>query len=161
MARHPAAWAPPWGVPTEPLLPPRGRGRWRWAFLAAGGFLGVLSWVLTHDTAPGIGLSPRSWLTLGLAALVVVLLSAYRAAGLRPLLRAVAEYTAVALLAVLLTSAAGAAGGGQHAKPAAQPAVIRGAVAAYDRLAELWHQAKDKADQQQAPTTTRPRGRHR
>jgi len=158
--RHQQAWAPQWDAPTEL----RGRGRWLWVIVAGGGFLCVLSWVLTHDTAPGIGLSLRSWLTLGLAALVVVLLSAYRAAGLRLLLRAVAEYTVVAVLAVLLaTTTAGGAGGGRHATADAQPAVIRRAVGAYDWLAELWHQAqrKTRADQQQAPTTTTPRRTHR
>jgi hypothetical protein len=160
--RHQQMWAPQWDAFNET----RGRGRSLWVIVVGSAFVCVASWVLTHDTAPGVGLSLRSWLTLALAALVVVLLSAYRAAGLRLLLRAVAEYTAVAVLAVLLaTTTAGAgsgAGGGHRAAAAAdqRPAVIRRAVDAYDFVVGLWHQAQRKttADQQQAPTTTTPPG---
>jgi len=148
-------WAPQWEAFTEP----RGRGRGLWVLVAGSALVCVLSWVLTHDTAPGVGLSLRSWLTLALAALVVVLLSAYHAAGLRLLLRAVAEYTAVAVLAALLATTA-SAGGGHHATADAQPAVIRRAMGAYDFITKLWHQAQDRADQQ-APTTTTPRRTHR
>jgi hypothetical protein len=156
--RHQQPWTP-WGAPTEPLLPPRGRGRWRWVIVAGGAFLCVVSWVLTHDTAPGVGLSLRSWLTLALAALVVVLLSAYRAAGLRPLLRAVAEYTVVAVLAVMLATTTA----GRGPQPARQPSKANAAaelcptlVQAFaggicDRLDQAWQQAKRTADQQ-APT---------
>ncbi len=161
--RHQQAWAPQWGAPTEPLLPPHGRGRWRWVLVAGGAFLCVVSWVLTHDTAPGIGLSLRSWLTLALAALVVVLLSAYRAAGLRLLLRAVAEYTVVAVLAVLLATTTTTTGRGPQ--PARQPSKAKANAAAElcptlvqafaggicDRLDQAWQQAKRTADQQ-APT---------
>ena len=163
--RHQQAWAPPWGAPTDPLLPPRGRGRTLWAIVAGSGLVCVASWVLTHDTAAGIALSLRSWLTLALAALVVVLLSAYRTAGLRLLLRAVAEYTAVAILAVLLATTASAGAGGEHAAAAAgqRPAVIRRASDAYHFVVGLWHQAQGKtsADQQQAPPTTTPPRKHR
>jgi small-conductance mechanosensitive channel len=158
--RHQQAWAP-WDAPTEPLLPPHGRGRWRWVIVAGGGFLCVVSWVLTHDTAAGVGLSLRSWLTLALAALVVVLLSAYRAAGLRLLLRAVAEYTVVAVLAALLATTTA----GRGPQPARQPSKAKANAAAElcptlvqafaggicDRLDQAWQQAKRTGDQQ-APT---------
>jgi hypothetical protein len=160
--RHPQAWAP-WDAPTEPLLPPRGRGRRLWVLLMGAGFLTVLSWVLTHDTTPGPALSLRSWLTLALAALVVVLLSSYRAAGLRLLLRAVAEYTTVAALAVLLATASA----GREAHPAHHPSKAKAKATATgdlcpslaqalasgicDRLDQAWEQAKRNAGQQ-APT---------
>jgi hypothetical protein len=63
--------------------------------------------VLTHDPQPG--LSNRGWLTVVLAAVVVVLLSIHRAARggppRAPLARAVAEYAVVALLTLLLGTA--------------------------------------------------------
>ncbi len=159
--RSQQAWAPPWEAPIEF----RSRGRW-WLLVAGSFFICVVSWVLTHDTTPGAGLSLRSWLTLGLAALVVILLSAYRAAGARLLLRAVAEYAVVAALALLLatTSAAGA-GTGRHAAAGTdqRPAVIRRATDAYQFVVGLWHQAQGKtsADQQQPPPTTTPPRKHR
>jgi hypothetical protein len=164
--RHQQAWAPQWDAPIEPR-----RGRALWVIVVGSALVCVASWVLTHDTAPGVGLSLRSWLTLGLAALVVVLLSAYRAAGLRLLLRAVAEYTAVAVLAALLATTT-AAGGPQ---PARQPSKAKATAAAAelcpslvqafaggicDRLDQAWQQAKRNADQQ-PPTTTTPRRKHR
>lgn len=171
MGRHPAGWAPQWGTPTEPLLPPRGRGRWVWLVLMGAGFLTVLSWVLTHDKAAGAGLSVRSWLTLALAALVVVLLSAYRTAGARLLLRAIAEYTAVAVLAVLLATTTAARApqpahqpGKAKANAAGQlcPAVVRGLAGGLcDRLDQAWQQAKRKADRQSPPSTTTPSRKHR
>ena len=151
-------WAPQWEAFTEP----RGRGRGLWVLVAGSALVCVLSWVLTHDTAPGVGLSLRSWLTLALAALVVVLLSAYHAAGLRLLLRAVAEYTVVAVLAVLLATTT--TGGGGHAAVAAdqRPAVIRRATDAYDFVVGLWHQAQGKTSaDRQAPATTTPPRTHR
>src|SRR6266581_6933036 len=126
--RHHPMWAPQWEAFTEP----RGRGRW-WVLVAGGLLICVASWVLTHDTTSGPGLSLRSWLTLGLAALLVVLLNSYRAAGARLLLRAVAEYAVVAALVVLLATTAGAGGVQRGAAAADQrPAVIRRAGHAYD-----------------------------
>jgi hypothetical protein len=156
--RHQPMWAPQW----DALVEPRGRSRGLWVLVAGSALVCVASWVLTHDTTPGVGLSLRSWLTLALAALVVVLLSAYRAAGLRLLLRAVGEYTAVAVLAMLLATSS--AGAGRHAAAAAdqRPAVIRGATDAYDFVVGLWHQAQGKTSaDRQAPTTTTPRRTHR
>jgi hypothetical protein len=121
MARRSAAgWgqpAPGWGQAFpgwDPLadpgpLPVRAAGslaRWWWPISAIVGFLTVVGYVLGHDPQPG--LSNRGWLTVVLAAVVVVLLTVHRAGrnGPRaPLARALAEYAVVALLAVLLATA--------------------------------------------------------
>jgi hypothetical protein len=66
----------------------------------------VAGFVLGHDR-PGPGLSTQGLLTIALAALVVVLLTLRRTAGPGPLLRAVAEYAVVAVLAGLLVAGAG------------------------------------------------------
>jgi hypothetical protein len=82
------------------------RARWlRWACLAVAalGVLALVAFVISHDD-PHPGLSDRAWLTLGAAALLLVALSVHHyAGGARRLLRALAEYAVVALLAVLLT----------------------------------------------------------
>jgi hypothetical protein len=141
-----------------------------WLVLMGAGFLTVLSWVLTHDKAAGAGLSVRSWLTLALAALVVVLLSAYRTAGARLLLRAIAEYTAVAVLAVLLATTTARAPQPAHqpgkarANAAGQlcPAVVRGLAGGLcDRLDQAWQQANRKTSQRSTPSTTTPSRTHR
>jgi hypothetical protein len=154
--RHPQELGPPW----ETFAMPRSRGRW-WLLVAGGLLIGVASWVLTHDTSPGAALSLRSWLTLGLAALVVVLLNSYRAGGARLLVRAIAEYALVAALAVLLaTSTAGGAGAGHHGSAAAavdqRPAAVRRVSDAYRFVVGLWHQAQHQTntDRQPTPTTT-------
>ncbi|SRR6266542_2789849 len=158
--RHPREFAPPWEAPIEF----RSRGRW-WLLVAGSLLICVASWVLTHDTTPGAGLSLRSWLTLALAALVVILLNSYRAGGARLLVRAVAEYAVVAALAVLLatSTSAGGAGAGRHATAAAdqRPAAVRRVTDAYQFVVGLWHQAQGKAnaDRQPSPPTTRPRRR--
>jgi hypothetical protein len=125
--RHTIAWGqtPGWGQPFpgwEPLpdpgpLPLRAGGwlgRWWWPISAVVGFLAVVGYVSRHDRQPG--LSDRGWLTITLAAVVVVLLTAHRASGGRPprapLARALAEYAVVALLAALLATA----GAGQPAE---------------------------------------------
>ena len=118
--RHPSgipAWgqAPGWDQPLpgwSPLVdhgPPSLRiagsvARWWWPTLAVAGFLAVVAYVTGHDYP---GPSNRGLLTIALAALVVVLLTIHRTAGPRPLARAVAEYTVVALLAGLLALAGG------------------------------------------------------
>jgi len=141
-----------------------------WLVLMGAGFLTVLSWVLTHDKAAGAGLSVRSWLALALAALVVVLLSAYRTAGARLLLRAIAEYTAVAVLAVLLATTTARAPQPAHqpgkarANAAGQlcPAVVRGLAGGLcDRLDQAWQQANRKTSQRSTPSTTTPSRTHR
>ena len=157
--RHPQEFGAPW----ETFAMPRSRGRW-WLLVAGVLLVGVASWVLTHDRAPGAGLSLRSWLTLGLAALVVVLLNSYRAGGVRLLVRAIAEYAVVAALAALLatsTTDAGA-GAGRHGSAAApvdqRPAAVRRVSDAYQFVVGLWHQAQRQTDSDRhpGPTTTRP-----
>ena len=99
--------APDWAPLVDPgprfLHAARSVGRWWWPILAVGGFLAVVVQVLDHDpSAPG--LSYRGLLTVALAAVVVVLLTIHRRYGPRPLTRAVAEYTVVAVLATLLAT---------------------------------------------------------
>jgi hypothetical protein len=184
--------APGWDQPLagwNPLidhgpLPLRAAGsvaRWWWPTLAVAGFLAVAVYVTGHDP----DLSQRGLLTIALAALVVVLLTVHRTAGPSRLARAAAEYTAVALLAALLTLTAGAQ---QLASPAAKgdanqaataradarqdrPWVIRvaaGAVRTVTRairavtgaarwVADLWRQADAKTDRpSRSPSTTAP-----
>jgi hypothetical protein len=122
MARRPTlGWghpAPGWGqafpgwdpLPDAGSLPfraARSLARWWWSITAITGFLVVVGYVLGHDPQPG--LSNRGWLTVVLAAVVVATLSVRRTRGIgrAPLVRAVAEYAVVALLAVLLATAAG------------------------------------------------------
>jgi hypothetical protein len=98
-------------------LPLRAAGsvaRWWWPTLAVAGFLAVAAYVTGHDPS----LSQRGLLTIALAALVVVLLTIHRTAGHSRLARAAAEYTAVALLAALLTLTA--AGNQPPATPTAK-----------------------------------------
>jgi hypothetical protein len=141
--------------------PPLSAVRARWLlWLALGSIsvavLALVAFVLDHDNPRQPGLSERSWLTLGLAAVLLVLLSLHHRYGVWPLVRAVAEYAVVALLAVLLTltalPVAGQSAGkqptakqvaGKQAGTAAKaagpgcPAVLR--VPAW--LACLWRQA--------------------
>ena len=101
----PPGWqAPGWAPLVDPgprsLHAARSVGRWWWPILAVGGFLAVVVQVLDHDpSAPA--LSYRGLLTVALAAVVVVLLTIHRRYGPRPLTRAVAEYTVVAVLATI------------------------------------------------------------
>jgi hypothetical protein len=130
--RHTLGWgqpAPGWGQPFsgwDPLpdpgpLPLRAAGllaRWWWPISAIVGFLAVVAYAFGHDPQPG--LSNRSWLTVVLAAVVVLLLTAHRAGRggppRAPLARALAEYAVVALLAVLLATA----GAGQQSAKRAE-----------------------------------------
>jgi hypothetical protein len=80
------------------------------------GFLAVVAQVLDHDD-PAPGLSGPALVTIALAAAVVALLTIHRRYGPRPLARAVAEYTVVALLATLLA----ASGVGVDQQPGDQP----------------------------------------
>jgi hypothetical protein len=107
--------------------------RWTCLIVAALGVLALVSFVISHDDPRQPGLSDRAWLTLGLAALLLVALSVHHyAGGARRLLRALTEYAVVALLAVLLTvtalPAATRPAANQPAAnraPAQQPAVNR------------------------------------
>jgi hypothetical protein len=173
--------APGWDQPLPgwtPLLdhgplPLRAAGsvaRWWWPTLAAAGFLAVVVYVTGHDPS----LSQRGLLSITLAALVVVLLTIHRTAGPSRLARAAAEYTAVALLAALLTLAGG---GAQPATPAAKAdasqdrpwvlrvaasvtravtTAIRAVTGAAGWLVDLWRQADATTDHPQPPSTTTP-----
>jgi hypothetical protein len=150
--RHTRGWgqpAPGWGQAFpgwDPLsdpgpLPLRAAGslhRWWWPISAIVGFLAVVAYVLGHDPQPG--LSNRSWLTVVLAAVVVLLLTAHRAGRGRPprapLARALAEYAVVALLAVLLATA----GAGQQ--PAKRAAHEPGGRQATERPADRYQPAE-------------------
>jgi hypothetical protein len=194
--RHAAGWGytpgwtqafPGWDPLSDPgPLPLRAAGslaRWWWPISAIVGFLAVVGYVLGHDPQPG--LSDRGWLTVVLAALVVVLLTIHRAGRGRPprapLARALAEYAVVALLAVLLATA----GAGQqpaeraedgagrrasterpadrsqpaeHADADRRPALVRVVTGVSGWLAGLWHTADQQADHRTLPTsTTTPR----
>ncbi len=111
LTRPQSPWTPFTDAPTIPhrrraRLGLAERTRWLWLVPLASGFLAVLGYVLVCD--PGPGLSDRAWLTLALAAGLVVLLAVHRRGG--PLLRTVrlrrvlAEYALVAVLAVLLAT---------------------------------------------------------
>ena len=156
MARRPTlGWgqAPGWGQAFPgwtPLddpgpLPLRAAGslaRWWWPISAITGFLTVVTYVFTHDPQPG--LSNRSWLTIGLAAVVVLLLTIHRAGPGRPprapLARAVAEYAVVALLAVLLATA------GSQQPPAQRVEDGAGRPQAAEQPADPRHQPAERAD---------------
>jgi hypothetical protein len=186
--------APGWDQPLPgwtPLLdhrplPLRAAGsvaRWWWPTLAVASFLVVAVYVTGHDP----GLSRRGLLTIALAALVVALLTIHRSAGPSRLARAAAEYTAVALLAALLTlTAAGnqppvtpaAKGEAKHPATARAEAsqdrprvlrVVAGAIRAVTRairavtgavgwLVDLWRQADAKTDHpHRSSSTTTPK----
>jgi hypothetical protein len=110
----------------------------------------------------GLTSSGRGWLTIALAWLVVLLLGAHRASGAGWLARVVAEYTVVAVLAVLLVTTAGA-----PQPPAKHPTTASSTAGAgrsvvvqvRDRLAEWWQWADQQADRHglTPPTTTAPR----
>jgi len=200
--RHAAGWGQPspgWGQPApgwgrafpgwDPLpdpgpLPLRAAGsvaRWWWPISAIVGFLTIVGYVFRHDPQPG--LSNRGWLTVVLAAAVVVLLTVHRASRGRlaraPLARALAEYALVALLAVLLATASaeqpvGRAEDGagrhqsterpaQHHQPAERadagtadrrPGIVRVVTGVWGWLTELWHTASELADRSAPPPST-------
>jgi hypothetical protein len=197
--RHTLGWGhtpglgqafPGWEPLADPgPLPVRTVGslaRWWWPISAIVGFLTVVGYVLARDD-PRPGLSDRGWLTLVLAAVVVILLTVHRASRGRPprapLARALAEYTVVALLAALLVSAGGQqpaeraepeAGRrqsterpgdrrppGEHADAATadhRPGIVRVVTGVGHWLLELWHTAGEQADRSTPPTsTTTPR----
>jgi hypothetical protein len=147
---------------------------WLWLLALGVGLVALAAYVVGHDDPRKPGLTDRSWLTLGLAAALVALLSVHRAAGVVPLLRALAEYGVVALLVVLLATGPGAfapaathpahpAGrAGAHATArAGERAATAGKQAAHDCpavrklpawLACLWRQAN--------PLSTKPEQGH-
>jgi hypothetical protein len=198
MARRPTlGWGhtPGWGqafpgwdpLPDPGPLPLRAAGslaRWWWPISAVLGFLAVVGYVLGHDD-PAPSLSNRGWLTVVLAAVVVVLLTVHRAGRggppRAPLARALAEYAVVALLAALLATAGGQQpaerlGDGaerrqsterpRDRRPPAEhadagvadrrPRIVRVASGVWGWLAELWHTAGELADRSNPPTSTTP-----
>ncbi len=123
----------------------------------------MLGAVLLSDD-PHPGLSRRGWLTLTLAALLLVQLSIHRRGGGRWLARVTAEYAVVALLAVLLATAVAG-----ELRPAANQPAGRPTTAATTAagacpspaqvpawLACIWRQAAQKADDLRPPSTTTP-----
>ena len=100
---HLPGWAPLVDTGPGPLSPARSVRRWLWPTVAVTGFLALTGFVLGHDD-PHPGLSRRGLLTIALAAVVVILLTIRRAAGLGPLARALVEYAVVFLLAILLAT---------------------------------------------------------
>jgi hypothetical protein len=134
-------------------------GRWLYLTLTVAGFLAVTGFVVAHDD-PTPGLSGRGLLAIALAAAVVVLLTIRRTAGPAPLARALAEYTVVALLAVLVATTGvpldpppTTTGGGRQASAAVdhRPALVKTVdtwqdrlVGAWAWLAELWRRADTK-----------------
>jgi hypothetical protein len=186
---HPAGWGqafPGWEPLADPgPLPLQTVGslaRWWWPILAIVGFLTVVGYVLARDD-PRPGLSDRGWLTLVLAAVVVILLTVHRASRGRPprapLARALAEYAVVALLAALLVSAGGQQpaerlGDGAERRQSTEqpgdrrppaehadagvadrrPGIVRVAAAVWGWLTELWHTAGEQADRSTPPTST-------
>jgi hypothetical protein len=145
------------------------RTRWLWLVPLAAGLLTVLGWVLAHDPGPGLALSGRGWLQVGLAAALVLLLARHRSDSTWRLLRMLGEYTAVALLAILLVSPASV----QHPPtPAPQHPAARARAAAEVAgdacpsivqlrawLSCLW-QASQQAARGHRPPTTTPRKGH-
>ncbi len=97
---------PVWS-PFGPLAHPAraaSRTRWLWAVPLLIGILAAAGWVLSHDPAPGLALSPRGWVTV----------------------RMVLEYAVVAALAVLLTTSSPDHAARAHAHdPNACPPVIQ------------------------------------
>jgi hypothetical protein len=141
------------------------RTRWLWLLPLGAGLLAVAGWVLAHDPGPGLALSGRGWFTLALAGLLAVLLGVHRRA--ETLLRALAEYAVVALLAMLLVTATSAQ---QPPAPAKHPASRAGAAARAANacpsmvelrswLACLWN-AGQQAARSHPPTTTKPKRGH-
>jgi hypothetical protein len=193
--RHTLGWGhtPGWTQPFpgwDPLadpgpLPLRTVGslaRWWWPISAIVSFLTVVGYVLARDD-PRPGLSDRGWLTLVLAAVVVILLTVHRAGRggppRAPLARALAEYAVVALLAALLVSAGGQQpaerlGDGAERRPSIErpgdrrpatehadagvtdhrPGIVRVVTGVGHWLLELWHTAGELADRSTPPTST-------
>jgi len=169
MARRPAAgwghtpgWAqafPGW-IPLDdpgplPLRAANSLRRWWWPTAAIVGFLAVVGFVLGHDPRPG--LSNRSWLTITLAAVVVLLLTIHRAGRDRPprapLARAIGEYAVVALLAVLLATASG------QPEPAERVRDVAGTRQSTERPAQRQpaeHDRRPPAERADAGTDRRP-----
>src|SRR6266511_5799112 len=151
-ARRAAQAAPPgWGQPA------RRPARRPWLLVLMAAFLVVAAFLTGQLT------STRGWLMVALAWLLVVALTGHRDAGLGRLLRMLAEYAAVAVLAVLLVIGTGVTkptlphSGGRTTAGAAEvcPAAVQGvAGSACDFLAKVWRAAKEAKDKAATPPTT-------
>jgi hypothetical protein len=153
MARR---YHPGWEPTPADALPPLVSGRWGWWAATGAGFLMVLGWVVRHD--PGPGLSDRGWLTVALAAVAVVLLSVHRLSGVGWLLRVMAEYAVVAVLAVLLATTGAPQPPATHPGTAATTAGDGRSLVTQvrDRLAAWWRWADQQADRHRQPPPTTP-----
>jgi hypothetical protein len=154
---------PGWELPFQPMPHPgqhTERTRWLWLVPLATGFLAVVGWVLAHDPGPGLALSDRGWLTIIAAAAVVLLLTLHRNDSARRLLRAVAEYTVVAILAALLATT-GPSKAPTTPDSRTQAATCPSVLQTRAWLTCLWHQASKTAKANQQPSTTTTPGTHR
>jgi flavin reductase (DIM6/NTAB) family NADH-FMN oxidoreductase RutF len=118
-------WSP-FGQYAHPARAARGRERtrWLWCVPLALGLLAAGGWILSHDPAGGLALSPRGWITVAAAAAVAIALATHRRAG--RLLRTIAEFAVVATLAVLLATASPDHAAGPRAHdPNACPSVVQ------------------------------------
>jgi hypothetical protein len=175
----PPGWdlAPSWGQPLYEPGPLRAAGpigRWLYPTLTISGFLLVTGFVLGHDDRSP-GLSARGLLAIALAATVVVLLTLRRAAGPGPLARALAEFSVVFVLAVLVATTGvtldppptrtGQGGKQAAAAPDLRPPLVKTIdtwrdrlIGAWGWLVELWRRADRKTapSPQQASQPARP-----
>jgi hypothetical protein len=118
----------------------------------------VVGFVLGHDD-PAPGLSQRGLAAITLAAAVVVLLTIHRAAGPGPLTRALAEYTVVALLAMLLATGVDVDQPTADAKQASiasdhRPALVKTLDGVREWLAAWWRWADQEYDRRTRPSST-------
>jgi hypothetical protein len=142
------------------------RTRWFWLVPLTAGFLTVLGWVAAHDPGPGLALSDRGWLQVGLAGALVLLLSLHRSDSTWRLLRMLGEYAAVALLTVLLVSPTNAqhtpAPASRHPAPRAAAEATGDACPSVARfpawLSCVWQAGQDAGRHSHPPTTTKPKG---
>ena len=151
----PSGWGEPSALTRRPARRP-------WLLILVAAFLVVAAFVTGQLT------STRGWLMVALAWLLVVALTGHRRAGLRHLARMLAEYAAVAVLAVLLVIGTGIAkpalphSQGRTTAGAAQlcPAAVQGVAGdACDFLATVWRAAKQARERAATPPTTTSRRR--
>jgi hypothetical protein len=150
-----------WPLPRHPATR---HTRWLWLVPLLAGFATVFAIVISHHPGRGLSLSNLGWFTIVLAALLVILLAIHRNAG--QLLRAIAEYLVVALLAVLLVTATSIqpaqapapaehppSHAGSHTRAVdACPAIVH----VRDWLTCLWNASQDTARRSHPPTTAKP-----
>src|SRR6266496_998598 len=116
------------------------RTRWLWTVPLAAGFLTVFGWVAVHDPGPGLSLSDRGWLEVGLAGLLVLLLAVLlvTATGMRQTPAPAAKHPAAR------------AGTAANVAGDACPSVVQ----VRDWLACLWQAGQEAARRSHPPTTT-------